>query len=142
MESSAVVRSLAALAQASRLQIFKAMVQAGPAGLTPGDLSERLGVAANTLSFHLKELMHAELVTQERAGRRLIYRAEFGRMWSDFGRAPLAGDDSRGILERLGDRTRTDRSARGQRRGGCAMGRRSRRHQCVFLHSHRGMAAV
>lgn len=80
MESSAVVRSLAALAQASRLQIFKAMVQAGPAGLTPGDLSERLGVAANTLSFHLKELMHAELVTQERAGRRLIYRAEFGRM--------------------------------------------------------------
>ena len=80
MESSAVVRSLAALAQASRLQIFKAMVQAGPAGLTPGDLSERLGVAANTMSFHLKELMHAELVTQERAGRRLIYRAEFGRM--------------------------------------------------------------
>lgn len=80
MESIAVVRCLAALAQASRLQIFKELVQAGPAGLTPGDLTEQLAVAANTLSFHLKELMHAELVTQERAGRRLIYRAEFGRM--------------------------------------------------------------
>ena len=80
MESQAVILALAALAQASRLEIFRSMVQAGPAGLTPGVLSEQLGVAANTLSFHLKELMHADLVTQERAGRNLIYRAQFDRM--------------------------------------------------------------
>jgi len=80
MESNDVVRALAALAQASRLDIFRALVQAGPAGLTPGDLSARLEVAGNTLSFHLKELMHADLVSQERAGRNLIYRARFDRM--------------------------------------------------------------
>ena len=80
MESQTVILALAALAQASRLEIFRALVQAGPEGLTPGVLSERLGVAANTLSFHLKELMHADLVTQERMGRHLIYRAQFERM--------------------------------------------------------------
>ena len=80
MESQTVILALAALAQTSRLEIFRALVQAGPAGLTPGVLSEQLGVAANTLSFHLKELVHAELVTQERAGRNLIYRAQFERM--------------------------------------------------------------
>lgn len=80
MESSAVVKALAALAQPSRLQLFRALVVAGEAGLTPGALSEELGVAPNTLSFHLKELLHAELVTQERSGRNLIYRAAFARM--------------------------------------------------------------
>ena len=80
MESNDVVRALAALAQASRLDIFRALVQAGPAGLTPGDLSAHLEVAGNTLSFHLKELMHADLVSQERAGRNLIYRAHYDRM--------------------------------------------------------------
>lgn len=80
MESPTVILALAALAQTSRLEIFRALVQAGPAGLTPGVLSEQLSVAANTLSFHLKELMHAELVTQERAGRHLIYRAQFKQM--------------------------------------------------------------
>ena len=80
MESSAVVKALAALAQASRLEVFRSLVVAGEAGLTPGALSENLGVAANTLSFHLKELLHAELITQERVGRNLIYRAQFERM--------------------------------------------------------------
>ena len=80
MESNDVVRALAALAQASRLDIFRALVQAGPVGLTPGELSVQLEVAGNTLSFHLKELMHADLVSQERAGRNLIYRARFDRM--------------------------------------------------------------
>jgi DNA-binding transcriptional ArsR family regulator len=80
METNDVVRALAALAQASRLDIFRALVQAGPAGLTPGELSTHLDVAGNTLSFHLKELMHADLVSQERAGRNLIYRARFDRM--------------------------------------------------------------
>lgn len=80
MESNDVVRALAALAQASRLDIFRALVQAGPTGLTPGELSAQLEVAGNTLSFHLKELMHADLVSQERVGRNLIYRARFDRM--------------------------------------------------------------
>jgi DNA-binding transcriptional ArsR family regulator len=80
MESTAVVKALAALAQASRLELFRALVVAGAPGLTPGALSESLGVAPNTLSFHLKELLHADLVTQERSGRNLIYRAQFEQM--------------------------------------------------------------
>ena len=80
MKSTSVVKALAALAQSSRLEIFRSLVVAGEAGLTPGTLSESLGVAPNTLSFHLKELMHADLVTQERIGRNLIYRAQFDRM--------------------------------------------------------------
>ena len=80
MESITVVKALAALAQTSRLEIFRSLVVAGQGGLTPGALSESLGVAPNTLSFHLKELVHADLVTQERIGRNLIYRAQFDRM--------------------------------------------------------------
>jgi ArsR family transcriptional regulator len=80
MESIAVVKALAALAQASRLEVFRALVTAGQSGLTPGALSDSLGVAANTLSFHLKELLHADLITQERSGRNLIYRAQYDRM--------------------------------------------------------------
>jgi len=80
MEANTVVKALAALAQASRLEVFRALVVAGQEGLTPGALSESLGVAPNTLSFHLKELVHADLITQERSGRNLIYRAQFDRM--------------------------------------------------------------
>ncbi len=75
-----VVQALAALAQEVRLQVFRALVVAGPQGMTPSALSEALGVAPNTLSFHLKELTHAQLITQERDGRFLIYRAAFDRM--------------------------------------------------------------
>ena len=80
MEEADVVRSLAALAQAMRLQVFRRLVVSGPEGMTPGLLAEQLDVPAATLSFHLKELMNAGLVTQERAGRNLIYRAAFDRM--------------------------------------------------------------
>jgi len=80
MESNAVVKALAALAQSSRLEIFRSLIVAGDAGLTPGVLAESLGVAPATLSFHLKELVHADLVTQERIGRNLIYRAQYDRM--------------------------------------------------------------
>jgi ArsR family transcriptional regulator, arsenate/arsenite/antimonite-responsive transcriptional repressor len=55
-------------------------VVAGPAGLTPGTLADGLGVAPSSLSFHLKELTHSGLVTQERQGRFLVYRAAFERM--------------------------------------------------------------
>lgn len=75
-----VVRALAALAHSVRLQVFRALVVAGPAGLTPSTMQEGLAVPAATLSFHLKELMGAGLVTQARDGRFLIYRAAYERM--------------------------------------------------------------
>lgn len=80
MKEQDVVKSLMALAQPVRLRIFRALVVAGPDGLTPGALVERLSVAASTLSFHLKELTHADLASQEREGRNLIYRAQYAHM--------------------------------------------------------------
>lgn len=80
MEEQTVVQSLAALAQPLRLKVFRALVVAGPRGLTPGAMSEGAGVPPATLSFHLKELMSAGLVSQQREGRFLIYRADFERM--------------------------------------------------------------
>ena len=80
MQDTQAVRSLAALAQEARLRAFRALVVAGPEGLTPGALAEQLGIAPNTLSFHLKELTNAELITQERQGRNLVYRASFDAM--------------------------------------------------------------
>ena len=63
-----------------RLRIFRALVGAGPQGMTPGALCTTLDVPASTLSFHLKELMHADLVSQERDGRNLIYRPALDQM--------------------------------------------------------------
>jgi ArsR family transcriptional regulator, arsenate/arsenite/antimonite-responsive transcriptional repressor len=80
MKEIDAIRSLAALAQEMRLRIFRALVVTGNDGLTPSGLSEQLKVASNTLSFHLKELTHAGLITQERQGRNLVYRASFTNM--------------------------------------------------------------
>ena len=80
MEEKEVVRSLAALAQPVRLQVFRALVVRGATGLTPGAMAEGLDIPANTLSFHLKELTHAGLITSERSSRNLIYRASFENM--------------------------------------------------------------
>ena len=80
MQEAQVIRSLSALAHEARLRIFRALVVAGPEGLTPGALAAQLGIAANALSFHLKELAHAELVSQERQGRHVLYRAAFPAM--------------------------------------------------------------
>jgi DNA-binding transcriptional ArsR family regulator len=80
MDEEEVVKSLAALAQPVRLQVFRALVVTGQAGLTPGAMAEGLGIPQNTLSFHLKELANAGLVSQERSSRNIIYRAHFGRM--------------------------------------------------------------
>jgi DNA-binding transcriptional ArsR family regulator len=80
MEEIDAIRSLSALAHSLRLRVFRMLVVAGPEGLTPGAIAEQLDVPAATLSFHLKELMHAQLVTQERDGRNLIYRAAFAHM--------------------------------------------------------------
>ncbi len=80
MDEAQVVRALAALAQPVRLRVFRTLVGAGGCGLVPSSLSECLGVPPPTLSFHLKELVHADLVTQERQGRFLIYRASIENM--------------------------------------------------------------
>ena len=80
MEEKTAVALLAALAQGMRLRIFRALVGAGPQGLTPGALSATLDVPASTLSFHLKELTYSGLVTQERDGRNLIYRPALDQM--------------------------------------------------------------
>lgn len=80
MKENNAVLALAALAQSMRLRIFRRLVGAGPQGLTPGALSAVLKVPASTLSFHLKELMRAGMVTQERAGRSLIYRPALAKM--------------------------------------------------------------
>ena len=80
MQEATVIRSLSALAHEARLKVFRALVVAGPEGLIPSALAEQLGIAPNALSFHLKELSHAELITQERQGRNVIYRAEFSMM--------------------------------------------------------------
>jgi DNA-binding transcriptional ArsR family regulator len=80
MEEKQIIKALAALAQPHRLQIFRALVVTGAPGLTPAVMAEGLGVPAATLSFHLKELLNAELISQERNGRNLIYRAQFANM--------------------------------------------------------------
>jgi len=80
MENKFVIKALAALAQPNRLQIFRSLVVKGGDGLTPAMLAANLGMPANTLSFHLKELMNADLISQERSGRNLIYRAQYDRM--------------------------------------------------------------
>ena len=80
IDETAAVKALAALAQAQRLRAFRALVVAGPDGLTPGAIAEQLGVGASALSFHLKELANAGLVASEPRGRNLIYRARFERM--------------------------------------------------------------
>ena len=80
MEEQDVVTALTAIAHPLRLKVFRALVVVGRDGLTPGTISEALDVPAATLSFHLKELVRAGLVTQERASRNLIYRAAYARM--------------------------------------------------------------
>lgn len=80
MKRNEAVLTLAALAQDTRLEVFRSLVQAGPEGLPAGRLAEALGVAPATLSFHLKELERAGLVVSERQGRQIIYRAGYDRM--------------------------------------------------------------
>ena len=80
MDETQVVEALGALAHPVRLRVFRALVVAGREGLTPGVMQEKLEVPATTLSFHLKELATAGLVTSERASRNLVYRAAYGQM--------------------------------------------------------------
>ena|SRR5438105_15735857 len=80
METKKAVRALAAIAQDSRLAIFRALVQAGPNGLPAGKIAEVLDIPPSLLSFHMKELTHAEMVNSRQEGRYVIYAANFSAM--------------------------------------------------------------
>ena len=80
MKSQDAVTSLSALAQESRLAIFRMLVKRGPEGYTPTELGEKLRVAPATLSFHLKALQRAGLIEVRREGRFLFYRPNFPHM--------------------------------------------------------------
>lgn len=80
METKHVLAAMAALAQESRLAAYRLLVQAGPEGMTPGSISEQLGIPASSLSFHLKELSHAQLIVATQDGRYIRYAADFSTM--------------------------------------------------------------
>lgn len=80
METDAALDALSALAQKSRLAVFRHLVELGPAGATPGELAEAVGIAATTLSFHLRTLTQAGLIEAEQNGRSITYRADFAAM--------------------------------------------------------------
>ena len=80
MEIKEVVTALAALAQESRLAVFRALVQAGPQGMPAGKIGEATGIAPSSLSFHLKEMAHANMVSSRQNGRYVIYAANFTTM--------------------------------------------------------------
>ena len=80
MKTSEAVAALSALAQGTRLDAFRLLVQAGPEGLAAGELAERLGISPPALSFHLKGLTHAGLAKARQDGRYVIYTADFDAM--------------------------------------------------------------
>ena len=85
MKKTDVVAALAALAQDSRLDIFRLLVQAGPEGMPAGTVATALDLAPNTLTFHFDRLRTAGLVTVRREGRSMIYAAQFDKMNSLLG---------------------------------------------------------
>ncbi len=80
MKSTDAVIALAAMAQDTRLSVFRLLVQQGPSGLAAGEIAGALGIAPATLSFHLKELAHAGLVSSRQEGRFVFYAANFDAM--------------------------------------------------------------
>lgn len=80
MDTKPAIAALAALAQESRLATFRLLVQAGPDGLPASKIAEALGLPPSSLSFHLKELTHAQLVIPRQDGRFIIYSANFATM--------------------------------------------------------------
>ncbi len=80
MNEEATLAALGALAHKQRLRVFRALVVAGPDGLNPSVIAEQLDVARNALSFHLKELANAGLVSVQQQGRNLIYRGNYAQM--------------------------------------------------------------
>lgn len=80
MQNPQAVQALVALAHETRLQIFRMLVESGPEGLSAGAIAEQLGIAPSSLTFHVQHLHRAELVTQRRLSRQIIYAANFSRM--------------------------------------------------------------
>ena len=80
MEKSDVIAALAALAQDTRLDIFRFLVEAGPDGVAAGQVGERLGIPSATLSFHLNQMRHAGLISSRRESRSIIYAADYEAM--------------------------------------------------------------
>ncbi len=80
MQKKGAIAALGALAQETRLDVFRLLVTQGPAGLPAGVIADRLGVLPASLTFHLQQLVHAGLISQRRLGRQLIYSAEYGAM--------------------------------------------------------------
>src|SRR6185437_14853542 len=80
MKEQTAIMALSALASEARLSVFRILVRRGPQGFTPSDLAERLKIPAPTLSFHLKELLRADLIVSRREGRNLFYRPDFEQM--------------------------------------------------------------
>lgn len=110
METKTAIAGLAALAQESRLEIFRLLVASGPAGLSAGDIAARLALPGATTSFHLKELRQAGLITCRRAGRSLIYTADFAAVGALVGyltenccggRCPAPGRDATACKETM-----------------------------------------
>ncbi len=80
METKNAITALAALAQDSRLAVFRLLVQAGPEGMAASKIADQLSVPSSSLSFHLKELTHAGLIVPRQSGRFVIYSAHFATM--------------------------------------------------------------
>ena len=80
MDMHTAVQSLDALAHETRLGVFRLLVQAGPDGLSAGDIAAQMGALQNTMSSHLTKLGRAGIVTSERDGRHIIYRADFAAL--------------------------------------------------------------
>lgn len=80
MDNKQAVSSLAALAQESRLAVFRALIQAGPDGMAATKIAELVGTAPSSLSFHLKEMSHAGLISSRQDGRFVIYSANYTAM--------------------------------------------------------------
>ena len=80
MDEKRAIAALGALAQETRLALFRLLVTVGPEGMAAGGIAEHLGLQPSSLSFHLAQLVHAGLITQRRLGRQLIYAADYGAM--------------------------------------------------------------
>jgi ArsR family transcriptional regulator len=116
MKTANVIEALGALAHEYRLAIYRLLVEQGPAGLAAGVIGERVGLVPSSLTFHLKSLQHAGLITQLRASRQLIYSADFGVMNELVGyltdKCCTAGDGSCAVECKPAPATRPARTSR------------------------------
>lgn len=117
MDIKDAVAALGALAHTSRLAIFRHLVELGPEGAFPGDLSDTFDMPAATLSFHLKNLVHAGLIEAQPQGRYILYRAKFAEMQAlvDFLTRNCCGGDPSKCAPGAGEQPRDVAPARSMR---------------------------